>query len=293
MNKSQNRASIEDINYWKKINPDSRITSQPWPTSSHDINFESEELARYKRSLISEGYFQTRPCIDEDQLDKLITCTSRVMLAGHAPAYALLYDDFFEILSSLNRLLTELLGTDFLMVPDEPDVYFIPTSNQHGGTEPHRDTLRHHNRYDDTGIPDVINIWIPLTDSTPLNSCMHVIPAHSDPDFYRPGSDDITPRNFDSETLQSVRALPAKAGSVLGWSTSLLHWGGRSSQLADIPRLSFAMYFQRGGVKKHHQVATTIPFKMSFDYRLYLVEKVWRDPDGIELPNFIETTLQG
>jgi len=209
------------------------------------------------------------------------------MAEGHAPVYAFLYDDFFEVLASIRNLLRSLLGANFRIVPDEPDVYFIPTSNIHTGAEPHRDTLRSHDMYDSKGLPSVINVWIPITDATTLNSCIHVIPAFADPDFRTPRSDELLPRMIDSACLQNVRALPAKAGSILGWSTELLHWGGQSSSGAKMPRLSFAMYFQNAANAKIHPTATSVPFHLDFEYRLYLIEKVWRDPDGNELNKFL------
>ena len=198
----------------------------------------------------------------------------------------MLYDDFFELLAGLERLLSHLLGKGYLIVPDEPDVYFIPTANDQGGAPPHRDTLRSHDQYTTDGLPSVINLWIALTDATPLNSCMHVLPAHADPDYGTPASDAQPPRSVDLDLLQSVRALPVPAGTVLGWSTELLHWGGQSSHRADLPRLSMAMYFQRGDRRAVHPTAMAVPFEVSFDYRLYLVEKVWRDPDGRALAAF-------
>jgi len=174
-----------------------------------------------------------------------------------------------------------------MIVPDEPDVYFIPTSDTHAGAEPHRDTLHYAGMYDSAGLPAVINVWIPLTDATTLNSCMHVIPAWADPDYATTRSDETLSSPMDPSFLQRARALPAKAGSVLGWSTELIHWGGQSSSKAELPRLSFAMYFQRGHETKVHPTATRPPLNLDFDYRLYLVEKVWRDPHGRELQKYI------
>lgn len=281
------RELIESPDYWRGINPDSNVTETPWPAECNEIEFSAAEIEACKESLAEEGYFQTRPCIADASLERLINCIKRVRDERHPPAYALLYDDFFEVLASIAGLLRQILGSDFLIVPDEPDVYLIRTANDEGGAVPHRDTLRAHDMYDENGLPAMINIWIPITDATNLNSCMHVIPAHADPDFGTPRSDGDLPESMPTEILQNVRALPAKAGSVLGWSTELIHWGGASSTLAGLPRLSFAMYFQRADAERFHPTAMPVPFELDFDYRLYLVEKVFRDPYGKELPSFI------
>lgn len=283
----KSRKAIEDKNYWLNLVPEATISASTFIDSSQVIKSDSQQIPRCRQSLIDQGYFQTGPILREEQLDRLLHCTSQIMKAGHPPAYALLYDDFFEILADLNPLLCGLLGEGYLMVPDEPDVYFIPTSPDFGGAEPHRDTLRRHDMYDRDGLPAIINIWIPLTDATPDNSCMHVIPSHCDPDFKTPASDHALPDSIDSAMLQSVRALPARAGSVLGWSTELIHWGGQSSSGAETPRLSFAMYFQSSNTEKFHPTARPCPVKMTFEQRLYMIEKVWRDPDGLEVAEHI------
>lgn len=281
------RKEIEDPAYWRRIHPTGRVTCHPW-RSSKPKTFTQQELSELRSSLLSEGYFQTRPCISAVQLEHMLACTAAVMDHGHDPAYALLYDDFFEVLASMEQLLSGVLDASFKIVPDEPDVYFIPTANQHGGAIAHRDTLRAHDWRRADGLPSVINLWIAVTDATAVNSCIHVVPAHADPDYGTPRSDSSELFTFDAERLQAIRALPVPAGSVLGWSTELLHWGGRSSDRADLPRLSFAMYFQCGSANDVHPSAMPVPFELPFDYRLYLVEKVWRDPDGLELGNYLQ-----
>lgn len=281
------REKIDAKNYWLSLVPEATISTSPIIDSTRIIKLDSEHIHQYRQSLIEQGYFKTEAIIPEEQIERLLHCICQVMRAGHSPAYALLYDDFFETLACLDMLLCGLLGKGYLMVPDEPDVYFIPTSPDFGGAEPHRDTLRRYGMYDRGGLPAIINIWIPLTDATMDNSCMHIIPSHSDPDFRTPASNHALPDKIDTAMLQKARALPAKAGSVLGWSTELIHWGGQSSSSAEMPRVSFAMYFQTGNTPKFHPTATPCPVEMTFEQRLYMVEKVWRDPDGLGVADYI------
>lgn len=281
------RARIEDPDYWRSLHPRARVSETPWPQHVGCIPFSAGELEDYRRSLRHEGYFQTPSRIPESDLDRLAACVSSVMAAGHSPGYALVYDDFFQVLASLGVLLTGILGRDFQMVPDEPDVYFIPTADAASGTPPHRDSLRFPEAYDPLGVPTLVNLWIPITDATPENSCMYVVPAHLDPGYrheMQAASQEPSPEVGD---LQCVRALPATAGSVLGWSTGLLHWGGFSSDRAEFPRLSFAMYFQSRDARPFHPSTTSLPYRMPFATRLYLIEKTWRDPDGLEAARYL------
>jgi hypothetical protein len=45
---------------------------------------------------------------------------------------------------------------------------------------------------------------------------------------------------------QDIRALPTKAGDILGWNEGVYHWGGRSSKHGTYSRISIAASFQRG-----------------------------------------------
>lgn len=140
----------------------------------------------------------------------------------------------------------------------------------------------------DDGKFKLINVWITLTDATPINSCMYIVPANLDNGFPERqrllNAKPATSRQLD---FQNIRALPATAGSVIGWNPNLLHWGSRSSSNADQSRISFAVYFQRGDVEKMHPTASSLLGDMPFEYRLYLVEKVWRDRSGDELAGFL------
>ena len=285
------RAQIEDPNYWRRLNADSRVTETPWPDAVELIGFEADALEAYRSSLAREGYFQTGPCIPPTQLERLIRCVRRVMDAGHPPTYALLYDDFFVVLASLGELLSGVLGEGFQIVPDEPEVYFIPTADHASGTPPHRDSLRFPGAYDAQGLPTLINIWIPITDASALNSCMHVVPAHLDPGYRAQSHASEDGSGIETADLQSVRALPAPSGSVVGWSTGLLHWGGYSSSRAELPRLSFAMYFQGGQADRFHAATAEVPFHVPFETRLYLIEKVWRDPQGLQAGRYLDWPL--
>ena len=72
-----------------------------------------------------------------------------------------------------------------------------------------------------------------LTESTPKNGCIYIVPARFDPDY--PTLKEST--EFD---IQNVRALPAPAGGALVWSGRTLHFGGRCDKEATIPRIAIS-----------------------------------------------------
>jgi len=280
------REKVESIEYWRELNLGCTITHNPWPNDRGQYPVSSLDESFIRDQLRTDGYFVFDPIVPAEMLSRLQTCILNVVSAGHATTYALLYDQFYEVFARIGSLLEIILGPEYLLVPDEFEAYYIPTADEYSGTGPHRDSLQPVADSGLDGVPQLLNVWIPITDATTLNSCMHVIPAHRDVCYNLSGPVDLESSRPDSFNLQDVRALPAPAGSVLCWAPQLLHWGGRSSRFAESPRLSFAAYFQSASKSHFHPTAMPLYQPIPFDYRLYLAEKVWRDPSGINRPPF-------
>lgn len=273
---AKTRAKVDDPDYWRGLNPGFSISENPFDTSREPYPIDPEEVQRNLASFRHDGYCSTIPIIPEEQCDRLAGCILNVLKAGHHQCYALVYDEFYQLVVDLSNLLTPLLGENYQFVPDEFGTYYILPDDDNRGTPPHKDNLHISQGILPSGLPKIANFWVALSDATPLNSCMYVIPAHLDPTFPRYGKARATERgNFRIE-LNHVRALPAKKGSVLSWSPQLLHWGGRSSKLGKNPRISYAFYCQNRSVDKYHEVTTDIPVDIPFARRIELIEKVWR-----------------
>jgi ectoine hydroxylase-related dioxygenase (phytanoyl-CoA dioxygenase family) len=116
------------------------------------------------------------------------------------------------------------------------------------------------------GSPNLLTVWIALSEATPLNGCMYMVPmdrsgkAHETKDA----------KNLDFN-LPSLRALPAKTGDLLMWNHWVIHWGARASKQASEPRISMAFELEREGSNIHTMPLinpTQIP---SFEARLKLI----------------------
>ena len=75
--------------------------------------------------------------------------------------------------------------------------------------------------------------------------------------------------------LQSVKALPALPGSLLGWHHHLIHWGSRASDRAGVPRVSIAVEFISDAVSPLESELPLIPPGSipDFPLRLNLIGK--------------------
>jgi len=178
------------------------------------------------------------------------------------PVFAFVYDEFWRLRQRLTSLLTAILGEGYLQLPDLW-AWYLPPVDGYAGWGQHRDRLA--KMLCPNGMPTALTLWLPLTDATPANGCMYMIPASQDPNYPEQlQSNEIT-------NLQSVRALPAPAGSVLGWNQNVLHWGGRSSSKAILPRISIAWEFQRDDIPAQRSPILSPISLLTFPQRLTLI----------------------
>ena len=138
------------------------------------------------------------------------------------PVFATVYDEFWELFHHFSVLCRPILGEEPFL-PPSIWIWYLNQNQEDAGFPPHRD--RPDLRPAPGELPKSMTVWAPLTDATPLNGCMYIVPAYLD-EGYLKDNDTITPE------LHNVRALPAPAGSALLWNQRMLHWGGKSSQRA-------------------------------------------------------------
>lgn len=260
--------------YWQELNPQARISDTPWQATVDAVGWTGDSANDLRMDLAKTGYAVSPAAFDDLQLKTLLAIVLNVVRAGHRPAYALVYDEFYEFFGNVGKYLTQIFRSDVLMVPDEFDVHFVPASERAAGSKPHRDSIRAADYLDEAGVPELLNIWVPLTDASLSNSCIYVLPANHDPAFYQAIAGNAIHWRIDDTTMQAVRALPAKAGTMLFWAPSLLHWGSRSSEKAAAPRVSVACYFQSAKARKFHPTAMPMAGKLPFRDRIALIDKV-------------------
>ncbi len=287
--------------YWLSLCPELTINDDLFSQPAEPAYEVSESTAKRSADQYSEdGYFQSQPIIPEDTAKMLAQAIVKVTDQGFPAQFCLVYDEFWQPLRRLNKLLDPIIGKDYLLLPDFW-FYNVATSDDDGGWSPHRD-LQFPNSVNSDGTPKVINLWIPLTDATTMNGCMYMLPASRDPDYPKDfssliGQDFRSVKHYTPEMLQNFRALPAKAGSILGWNQYVFHWGSRSSHWAEEPRINYSMYVQRADVKPYDDLAINLNgnnnFELSFEMRIGLVcRSLWQYKDtnsltlGEDLINF-------
>jgi hypothetical protein len=259
---------VRDPAFWRGLNPQLTITERPLSVGIDPLRVDAAVAARAARQIVDEGYFHAPSVIPPARLAALRVGAERVVAAGLPSGFTCVYDEFYQAFHGLEALFAPLLGERYLMVLQGLWTYVVPAGDpayrQWTTVAPHRDTLGPDPRVVARGTPSIINVWIPLTDVSTIDSCVYAVPAPGDPDYYSPDRR-VRPERF---RLQDIRALPAAAGSVLGWSTHLVHWGSRSSAFAAGPRIAITVYFQRRDAARLHPATVELDAPIPFDARL-------------------------
>jgi ectoine hydroxylase-related dioxygenase (phytanoyl-CoA dioxygenase family) len=157
-----------------------------------------------------------------------------------------------------------VLGDDFLLLPDFW-IWNVDPQKGEAGWKPHRDK-GWISLFED-GTPKSLSLWLPLTEATPLNGCMYLVPRSQDPTYGTPDEKDW---QFQ---YAGIRALPAGPGDFLLWTQAILHWGARTSPRAPESRISISFEVQRADVPAYNYPLLNPAEIPPFDMRLRLLAK--------------------
>lgn len=226
------------IEVWQQLNPQLRI-SGPDQIASDVVEIGADEGGfdggRLSDRFWDEGYFLLRDVLPTDELAKLRSGIETLVANGMSPSLIYLYDEAWDVFRRLRPLLSHFLGDRIGLLPHFWAWHVDPRDGGRGWP-PHRDYQGESAIGDDMLIS--LSLWVPLSNATPDNGCMYVLPRSFEKCYALPVS------KPEDVALQDVRALPAKPGAVMGWRQDLYHWGGRASGHADEARVSLSLEFQ-------------------------------------------------
>ena len=237
-----------DPSYWRELNPELTVSDDPIADAATPYPHAWAESKQAQARLRDEGYLLSPPLVPIDLVITLRTAVQRIVARGLPPGCALMYDEFYRVYTGLMAAVTPILGPKPTLLPEDFWVFFVPpgdgASSRWTAFPPHKDWSGGDPGVLSGDLPTVLVGWVALTDTTPNDSCMYVVPADCDAS-YRRNDRAVLAEDF---RLQDIRAVPARAGQVLLFSTHLSHWGSRSSRWATQPRVSISMFFQRSDV---------------------------------------------
>jgi hypothetical protein len=239
-------ANARSISFWRSLCPWLTITDFPFRGSADWYHAEESQGLAAGEQMRVEGYFLGPQLVPAQDTGSIARGVRAVVDSGFPATFALVYDEVWSMLSRLGSLMVPVLGRDFCMTRDVW-VYYIrggaePTDGvtESAGWAPHRDGGEHVKTLRSDGSPLLMGVWIPLEDVSIDQACMYLLPNNRDPNFPQ----QLRNTTIEIDALRHIRALPARAGTVMGWNEYTLHWGSRPPPSERRPRLSIAARFQ-------------------------------------------------
>jgi hypothetical protein len=255
---------VGDTLFWQGFAPKMHIGDVNFLNSQAVFDIDENAVETARASLKKEGYFEILPPRWGLPISGMADLVVKLEDNGLPTPFSFIYDEFWCLYFRLNKLLAGVLGQGFLRLPDFWTWLVDPKRSQ-SGWRPHRDK-DFRSLFDDRS-PKSVTIWIPLTDTDPLNGCMYIVPADRDPTY---GTSHDRERRFE---YSDIRALPAKAGTVFCWTQAVFHWGSHACERAKIPRISAAFEFQSARVPPYNEPLTN-PYEIpNFSFRMRLIAK--------------------
>ncbi|MCB1367811.1 MAG: phytanoyl-CoA dioxygenase family protein [Rhodobacteraceae bacterium] len=211
--------------FWRRLVPDLTISE----SGPRRMLPRRPDTGADRMRLVNDGFLHLAQPGLGDALPDIAAGMRRIVAAGLPSAFVGVYDEVWDMLAGLDGVLDGLFDGKAALVPNFWASHGAPgtgAQRRRGGGGVFAD-----------GTPKNLTIWLPVTDATPANGCVYVVPAGQDRNYGSTARADAS--------LPGIRALTAQAGDVLIWTGEIYHWQGRVDRHADAsPLLALTWEFQ-------------------------------------------------
>lgn len=260
-------AQLRSEDTWHAIAPSLHVCDSAFWQSQQALQLDDTTLDTLAQLTTREGYFQTDPVDWQLPVYDMANLIHALRQLRIPPVFGFVYDEFWLMYVKMQPVLARILGDDYVTLPNVWAWHIDPAANEHGW-RPHRDRGRA-SIFED-GRPKILNVWLPLTDATPINGCMYLVPADRDPTY-----NTAEEMNMQYQ-LNDIRALPAAAGSMLAWNQAVLHWGSHAAPRIATPRISIGAEFQRRDVAPFSEPFLEPGTQPTFAARLWMIAEQFK-----------------
>ena len=223
------------------------------------------------KNLINDGY----TLINKQPTNELLANTvaagiSTLHKTYKLPAtFILLYDQAWQLAATGTSILQNTTHSKNVFNFDVL-AWYIDPSDGAAGFSPHRDRQPTNEEVAASFHQDeqakYVTLWMALSDATPENSCIYVIPKQHDPGYLEGDDEEDTNmhdqeshQDYDAvgtrtcttqdpltrclkskESYQNIRALPRRAGESIAFTHRIIHWGSRGNSNCTEPRIAIS-----------------------------------------------------
>lgn len=275
---SDNLLTWSNPNYWKDIFPENLFISEV-DYSVEDVSDckpaarQNEDDPKLRTRLVKDGYAMVDSLTHHqsrfDELTDILKEGISLLHEMKTPAvFIILCDEFWEYAQIAKEALKRSTHPCNIFNFDILAWYVDPKENS-AGFSPHRD--RQPNKIDasfhDDDQAKYVTLWTALSDATPENSCLYVIPKQYDPGYATgDGEKDPLHRALPTkESYQHIRALPCESGDSVLFTHRILHWGSRGNSETSVhPRIAISFVcsdpaFERPYIDSNYFTEDRIP----------------------------------
>jgi hypothetical protein len=231
------QTDLHSTQFWQNLAP--QLSINKYFQTTNPITISPEVMEEISRSMEQDSYLLLSSLIDKSETDAIRDCIFSLTDIGLPPVFVYIYDQPWALFERLRPIIELFLGNRFSLLPNFW-AWHIPPIKGASGWPAHTDCSAQ-TRFEsaDGGTTFMsMSFWIPLTDATIENGCMAILPKSREILYNTPITDpnQIIP--------QDAINLPAKSGSVIGWSQDLYHWSRHVTTNLVTPRVSLSLEFQ-------------------------------------------------
>ena len=240
---------LPGASYWRRLAPGLHVKDEEYIAGvlSHEIALKPAVIEQCKAQLIQDGFFTLPPEAlpwANISLKAMRVGVKRLQRRGWPATLLLAYDEVWALAHQLSHLMAAVSGgcvnsLDML-------AWSVTPALGQSGFAPHRDRQPADvgRSFREDGTARYTTAWIALSEATPENSCLYLVPRQHDPgydegDDQSPDAEDPLIRVLRSDAaVQAMRACPLRPGGAVFFTHRAMHWGSKGQLQCTTPRVS-------------------------------------------------------
>jgi hypothetical protein len=284
----------EDPSWWNEqiIGADLglSITQVPDPTENKLADGQAENnttqtsvIPKRRQDVATKGFTEIDDVPSKELISKLQLGIIRLEQQKLPATFIFLFDEAWHLAAYSRNIMSQACHPKNKFNFDVL-AWYIPPGE--AGFSPHRDrqpddaSSTFHNDPEQREFenePKFVTQWIALSDATPQNSCLYVIPKDCDPGYLKGDDGDQDPLHVampNKTSFQHIRAIPRQSGQSLLFTHRLIHWGSQSEGDHSDPRIAISFVCSDPAYESpfvNHDFSTDTSSLPPFHIRLLLV----------------------